>query len=377
MDKIVPQSPTTADLQALLQQPEGLRASLFLALPEHRGFDRVRGFPATYEQIVKATTERLGKLGASEQQVELALHGLGNVEVGIASLPNATRSLAIFCGPDSITAFALAVTTKTRSHVGLSFRIRPLLQAVRLELNFRVLAVSSNQVGLFEGDVHGLHQVEPQDVPTSLEQALGKELSEGHSQFHSSGGGTVIHHGQGGAREDRDLDQERFHQKLARSLASHWNGRKDPLVLATDPSNGGSLRKVLHLAGLLKQTAVGNPDRLSITELHERTWPIVKHWREQQQEQAIRSAGSCSILEDLDAVLQAAVEGRVDRLWLDADQQVAGHVDLSNGNVDPAAGDEDVLDELTALVTTMGGSVYCCEQESLPSPSRVMAVLRG
>jgi len=40
-------------------------------------------------------------------------------------------------------------------------------------------------------------------------------------------------------------------------------------------------------------------------------------------------------------------------------------------------GDEDALDELTVLVTTMGGSVYCCEQESLQTPSKVLAVLRG
>lgn len=376
MDNIFPQPPTIDDLQALIEQTETLRVSIYLGLPEHRGFDRVRGFPATYEQAVKTAVARMSLLGASEQQTEQALSELGQVDVRIASLPSATRSLAIFWGARGVTACALAHQTISQTHIGRSFRIRPFLQALRLELSYRVLAVSSNQVHLYEGDVHGLRALAAKGVPASLEEALGTQLSDGHSQFHSGGGSAVVHHGQGGARDDRSLDQERFHHKLARSVAEFWNGREDPLVLATDPSNTGSLRKVLRLAGLLEQTAVGNPDRLSTHDLHERAWPIMEQWRAQQQQQAIQSSASGPILEDLDSVLQAAIDGRIAHLWVDANQQVAGHLDFINGAVDSAVGDEDILDELTALVTTKGGSVVCCKEGTLPTTSQVMAVLR-
>ena len=56
---------------------------------------------------------------------------------------------------------------------------------------------------------------------------------------------------------------------------------------------------------------------------------------------------------------------------------MTGHVVPHSESVDAPMGDEDALDELTVLVTTMGGSVYCCEQESLQTPSKVLAVLRG
>ena len=376
MENLIPHSPTTADLRALFEQTQDLRLSIYLKLPEHRGFDRVRGFPAKYEQAVKTAAARMSLLGASEQQTEQALSQLGQVDVSIVSLPSATRSLAVFWGPSGVTACALAHQTTSQTHIGRSFRIRPFLQALRLELSYRVLAVSSNQVHLYEGDAHGLRALTAKDVPASLEEALGVQLSDGHSQFHSGGGSAVVHHGQGGASDDRSLDQERFHHKLARSVAEFWNGREDPVVLATDPSNTGSLRKVLRLAGLLEQTAVGNPDRLSPHELHERTWPIMEQWRAQQQEQAIQSSASGSILEDLDSVLQAAIDGRIAHLWVDANQQVAGHLNLISRAVDSAIGDEDVLDELTALVTSKGGSVACCEEGSLPTTSQVMAVLR-
>lgn len=377
MEKIIPHSPTPAGLRCLLEQNEGLRLSLYLPLPEHRGFDDVRLFPASYELAVKAAVARLSELGASQEQVDLTQKQLKQVKVGIASLPAATHALAVFGGTGMVTAFALAQPTATALHVGRSFRVRPILQAAQLEFGYRVLAVSSNQVSLFEGDVHGLRAIPANGVPGSLEEALGTQLSSGTSQYHSGGGEGVIHHGQGGAREGRTVDQDRFHHLLTRSVTEFWNGREDPLVLATDPSNDGALRKLARLPGMLEQTAVGNPDRLSLQELHIRTWPIAQAWVNQQQSFIAQETGTSQVLMEIESVVQAAVSGRVARLWLDAEQQFPGHLNPENGELDAGLGDEDVLDELAVLVASKGGEVLLCASEDLPNPSQLRAELRG
>lgn len=379
----VPRPPAPGVLDFLLDETEGLRASVYVPLPEHRGFDEVRAFPASFELAAKAAGERMAELGASEGEVEQALSRLASIDADVASMPRATQALGVFLGPGGVEAFALAHVVDRAVHVGRSFRVRPLLRAARREVAYRALAVSTNRVALFEGDARGLREVRAAGVPRNLEDALGGELSERQLHYHSSAtaGEAVIYHGHGGASRGRSIDQERFHRVVSRAVAEHWNGRDDPscwpLVLATDEANDGSFRKLAALPGLLEGTAAGNADRLSDREVHERTWPIVETWLAGRDAAAVRRARDTPGLTDLEPAIEAAAAGRVARLWVDARERVPGHVDLSSGRLTEGFGDEDALDELATLVFARRGEVHVLEKDELPASASVLAELRG
>jgi len=76
-------------------------------------------------------------------------------------------------------------------------------------------------------------------------------------------------------------------------------------------------------------------------------------------------------------LLTAALAGLVRRLWVDADRTEPGHIDESTGEIAPAGGDEDVLDELAALVIRRAGDVYVVPEASrLPAHASLIAELR-
>ena len=383
MARVLPHPPGPDVLRELLDERDGLRISIYVPLPENRGFDEVHDFPASYELAAKAAVKKLGALGASKAETDAARTRLLDVDADMARLPRETKSLGVFAGPEGLHAYALAGRVDRHSHAGHSYRVRPLLQAARLEIPYRVLALSTNHVSLFEGDVRDLHEVEAKDMPKSLKEALGSELSKGTLQYHSSAnaGQAVIFHGQVDANQGRAVDQERFHRIVGKSAVEHWRDREDPLVLATEPANAASLRKVVDLPRLLERNATGNPDKMSPRQLHEQTWPIVRSWEEEQHARSARRAldalGRGLAISQINEVVEAATAGRVNRLWVDGRQQEPGRIDPTTGRATEGRGDEDLLDELACLVRAKGGEVIVCNPEELPDACTTIAELRG
>lgn len=379
---VIPVIPSTEEIAKLVRGVPGLRVSLYLPLAERPGFDDIRAVPTAYEQARKGALRRMAELGVDPAKAEGTSKQLESVDVELAGLPRGTRGIAVFAGPDGLQAFALAAPTRPSVTVGRSFHIRPLLRARGAERRFRVVALSTNRVQLYEGDAHGLRLLEAEGVPHSLQDALGSELTEASLQSRSStsSGGAPIFHGHGGRDESRPVDLERFHRVLAAALERVWNGRDDPLVLAGDQVHQGRFHKIADLPGLLPQGVAGNPERLSPDELHARALPLVEQrYAEHEAGEAERAEAALAhgiALDDLEAAVAAATAGRVARAWIDAERHVARHVDTTTGRLVESFGDEDALEELAALVLRRGGSVQV-RPDGLGSPSGVLAELRG
>ncbi|PKP16449.1 MAG: hypothetical protein CVU07_06895, partial [Bacteroidetes bacterium HGW-Bacteroidetes-23] len=84
---------------------------------------------------------------------------------------------------------------------------------------------------------------------------------------------------------------------------------------------------------------------------------------------------------DLKTVSVAAVEGRIDTLLIEADRIIAKRItnletgntqnkDLKNPKVD------DLLDDMSELVTKMGGTIYVLPSDQMPTENGFAAILR-
>jgi hypothetical protein len=295
-----------------------------------------------------------------------------------------TRGLVVFVGPEQVRAFALPDAPAERVRVGDCFALRPLLRAVQRDARFRVLALAANSVALFDGDAHGLRPSAVPDLPASLEEALGTQLTGHRIGLVSSptaafrGARFYALHD---ANTERAVDLERFHRAIARALQKDGAAGEPPLVLATDEANAGRFRKVADLPALVGETAVGNPEHLSAEELFARAWPAVEaelrrreRARGEQYERA-RSLGKG--LTAVDRIGLAAVTGRVRRLWIDEDAELPGRLDFESGLVMAAArGRGDLVDALATAVLRRGGEVIVAKAGALPGPGAVVAELR-
>lgn len=117
---------------------------------------------------------------------------------------------------------------------------------------------------------------------------------------------------------------------------------------------------------ILEQGVDGNTEALSVTELLERARPIVEPLRHEGARQAVARfqdlAGTPRTGTDLEEVLLAAADGRVDTLFCDTSVQRWGRFDAAARALEVHAerepGDEDLVDRAVHETVFHGGTAY-------------------
>lgn len=270
------------------------------------------------------------------------------------------------------------------------FHLKPLLRTMQSSDRYQVLALSRQAFRLFEGDRDVLDEVEPDGrIPRDVTAALGEDLTESHLTAASYGGAggatTPMFHGHGGRPPEVAVDEERFFRVVDRGvLEFHSRPSGLPLVLATLPEHGGLFRRLSHNPLLVPEGIDADPGGLTAGELRERAWEVIERRSLSRLAALSDKFGAAKAAQraydEIAPVAGAVVAGRVDTLFVEADRQVPGRVDVSTGEIetgplsDPAIG--DVLDQLGLLARRTGSEVLVLPAERMPTDSGVAALLR-
>jgi hypothetical protein len=298
--------------------------------------------------------------------------------------------LAVLGGPGLFRVFQLQRPVAELAVVADSFHTKPLRRFLQSVDRYQVLGLSLRKIQLFEGDHNVLDEIDPAPgVPRTITEALGEGLTDPHSTVASYGGagrsGTPMHHGHGGKKDEVQIDAERFFRAIDRAVLKHHSQPSGlPLILAALPEHHHLFHRVSHNPFLLAEGLSINPDAQPIDELRERAWQVVEpQYRSRlatlADEFAVaKSKGLGS--NDLAEVAQAAANGRVATLLIEADRQIAGRLDGSTGQVEVADLShpqvDDLLDDLSELVGRMGGRTLVVPAEQLPGQTGLAAIYR-
>jgi hypothetical protein len=298
--------------------------------------------------------------------------------------------LAVLGGPSLFRVFRLQRPVAELAVVADSFHTKPLRRFLQSVGRYQVLGLSLQKIQLFEGNRDALDEIDPApDVPRTISEALGAELTEPHQTVASCGGvggeSTPMHHSQGGKKNEEDIDAERFFRAIDRAVLEHHSRPSGlPLILASLSEHHHLFHRVSHNPFLMPEGLPINPDVLPIDELRERAWQVVEPQYQARlatlvDEFAVaKSKGLGS--DDLVQVAQAAAEGRVATLLIESDCQVPGRLDGAPGRVEladlshPQA--DDLLDDLDKLVGKMGGRVMVMPAEQMPGRTGLAAIYR-
>lgn len=186
-------------------------------------------------------------------------------------------------------------------------------------LHYFILAVSKNRAQLFEvtGDT-----VLPRGVdgmPASMEDAWkGMERHDESVQSHSSGNGNAMFHGQGGAKDVEEQEENQYMHALAKSLHTLLHEERRPLVFAGVTEEYGMFKKFDASGYLLEDYIQGSPDHHTSEELKAKADPIVRGHMLKQGEMFVEMYGNLlgtgRTSNDIDTILEAAEAGKVDLL---------------------------------------------------------------
>jgi len=298
--------------------------------------------------------------------------------------------LAVLGGPGLFHVFRLQRPVAELAVVADSFHTKPLRRFLQSVDCYQILGLSSDKIRLFEGNRDVLDEIDvAAGVPRTLTEALGDERTEPHLTVGSYGGvggaHTPMRHGQGGKKDEVDIDADRFFRAIDRAVLEHHSKPSGlPLILAALPEHHHRFRQVSHNPFLMTEGLTINPDALSIDELRKCAWQVVEpQYRTRlttlaDECAAVKSKGLGS--DDLTQVAQAASAGRVATLLIEADRQIAGRLDGATGHIDfdslnhPQV--DDLLDDLGELVGKKGGRVLVIPAERMPTSTGVTAIYR-
>lgn len=341
--------------------------------------------PIRLKNLVRQAEEKLLAMGLSGQDAKELMQPIHELDT-YDFWQHQSDGLAIFLSPNQLRYYCLPIAFPELTVVGDRFHLKPLLQLMSGDGMFSVLALSQNQVRLFQGTRYHLDEVELTDVPTNIAAALQYDDPEKSLQAHtgSSQGKSGIFHGQGAGNENHKNDLLSYFRQVDSGLESFLKNQQAPLIFA----GVDYLLPIYHEANtyshLLPNGISGNPETLTLEELHTQAWQIAQPYFDLAKGSTISHyeelKGSEKTANTIEKVVTAAYSQRVETLFVPIDKNVWGVFNPEGNSIQIHAqqetGDEDLLDLAALHTLTNGGTVYAVEQGDVPEHKAIAAILR-
>jgi hypothetical protein len=375
------------ELKRLIETPEGRCVSIYM--PTHRAFPETKQDPIRFKNLLREAEQRLKAAGFRSPDINKWLKPAKALIKDGLFWQYQADGLAAFIASNLFYHYRLPLKLDELLVVSERFHIKPLLPLFSQDGRFYILALSQNQVRLFQCTRYSVKEMELENAPQSLSEALKYDDPEKQLQFHTrapSAGGerAAMFHGQGVGKDDAKDNILRFFHQLDQGLYTLLGKESAPLVLAGVDYLLPIYREANSYPHLMEQGITGNPETLKGEELHDHAWGIVEPYFLKAQEEAVSQyrqfAGSERASNIIKEIVPKAYEGRIDILFVAVGVQQWGVFDPDKRMVylhpEPEPADEDLLDFAAVHTYLNGGTVYALKPEEMPDQTSLAAIFR-
>lgn len=344
--------------------------------------------PIRLKNLLSEAAEQLESKGIRSPNVREFLEPAQQLLQDSGFWRHQSDGLAVLITPEAFYSYRLPLPFTELVVVADRLHLKPILPFFTSDGHFYILALSQNEVRLLEGTRHTVAEIEAENLPKSLAEAMKYEDFEKELQFHTSSGASgterpAIFHGHDVSDEDKNTLLRWFH-KLDDELLTLLANEQSPLVLVGVDYLLPIYREANAYPHLLPEGVTGNPEELSPQELHGRVWSLVEPVFAQARQDAMgryaQLASNAQASTDIAEAVLAAHHGRVDTLFIDVDVQVWGTADPDTNSVtihpEAESGDEDLLDLAAVQTLLNSGTVYAVPSENVPEQAKLAALFR-
>jgi hypothetical protein len=304
---------------------------------------------------------------------------------------DATGGVALFRSTTIDRCYVLPVRLPLHSVVDDRFYVKPLFRLAGSRARFTIVALQLGRVRLYEATPGTIEELDLSGaLPESIALASATD-DEGAATRSSGEDGSSVSDRAAAATEAAARGSEEPPGKLARflqivgdRLAERVADDPAPVVLVGEEPLLSLFRAAGHDLDIVDGAVPISPETMTEQELLAASWPIAQPRVHQQRlaaaERAKRLEGSLLISHDVEEIVVAADEGRLDALFIPEGHSLWGHLDPSEQAVEvldrkhPDA--VDLYDEAAARSVLNGTDVFVVDPSNVPGGATVAATFR-
>ncbi|QDT28557.1 hypothetical protein Enr10x_39010 [Gimesia panareensis] len=378
------------ELKSLTEWEQGPCVSIYL--PRHQAVSEHGEDPIHLRNLL------------DEAEISLQAQGLGAVETRTLLEParkiqnDATfwergpaQGLCILVAPGMFHQYDLAYQCPQSLSVADSFYVNPLFYKVYDNDHFDLLAICPKSVRLFRHQNGEFTQLElPENVPANLEEISANTQFEESLQYHTTsaagarGDNASMQHGHGLTKEQNEKLLSDYFQLLAKQLEKNLDNAGPPMILVTAEKQQNLFRKHYHAKNLIAEGITTSPDHLNEQELYQLALPVIEQISSapfrKAREQYQQHLGTSRISHQLEEILQAADQGRIEALFTPLGSELWGRLpndgDLIQTHAQPENGDVALLNWAIRNTYKHGGTPYVISASEMPEDKPVTAYFR-
>ena len=367
---------------------------LSLYMPAHKRSGETQQDPIRLRNLLNAVETELLDDGLRRPDVVEFLQPLSDLLDDYEFWQHQSQGLALFRTDQQFASYRLPIPFDEMTLISSRPHIKPLLPLITTNGHFFLLALSQNQVRLFEGTRFQIGEIDLGDTPTSLAEAMRFDEYNDQLQFHTQTGSNrggeraAIFYGHSNAGDEAVIKEnvKRFLQQVDTAVCNIIGEERAPLVLAGVEVICGLYNEITKYTNVVPERVAGNPETATQEELHAEAWPLVEPQFAQEQQQAtdafLHLAGTLDrrASSDLQEIVSGAYFQRVETLFVPLAKEQWGILKPESNQVrlhdTQQSGDFDLFDFAAVHTLLNGGTAYAVQAEQIPGQHSIACIFR-
>jgi len=372
------------ELKTLMQKRNDWCVSMFM--PTYRTGVESQQNSIRLRNMIRQAEEALTSSGMRAHEAKEFLEPAMELVSNILFWRNQSDGLAIFLSRDIFRYFCLPDHLEELLVTADRFHMKPLLPLMHGDERFYVLALSQNEVNLFEGTSQSISELSVDNLPKGLADALQLDQPERQIRFRSGIGGErgTMMSGHGAEIEDVKQNLLRYFQRIDKGLRDFLKERDIPLILAGVEYQFPIYREANSYPLLMEEGIAGHPKGMSLDQLHRDAWSILGPYFQKAEDEALsqlnQSVGTGLTSDNLLEIVPAAHHGKIGVLFIAQGYQCWGNYNEEDDTIvldeSKKPGKEELADYAAIETFLNGGKVFVVAPEILPGGAQMAAVFR-
>jgi hypothetical protein len=387
------------ELQRLAALQDDLCISIFM--PTHRFRSDWSQNPTRFKNLLREARDQLREQDVPASEIDALLEEGRRLLDRPGFWRGLSEGLAVFTTPESFHAYRLPLSFDDVAIVENRFHLKPLFPLIAANRRYYLLALSQNDVRLYQGSDQAISEVEAAEIPSDIvsavqqyeeppEQGLQSHTQRQASPSAGGRGSDQKRHGHGSSEDQSREPQDqikRFFRRINESVVDYIGDEDVPLVLAGVSEYLPIYESVNSYPHLVDHDLVsGNPEHLDRAKLHEKGWGVVRTVLaktladELERFEDLYFENRELASDDFHEIIPACAYGRVETLFVPQGQYRWGRFDADTNTVSvhesQQPGDGDLLNYAALQSYLNGATVHVLPPEDMPGGRDVAATFR-